>query len=180
MCAQLYKILCDPMDHSLPGYSVLGILQARILEWVAISYSRGSSRPRNQTHIFCISCTGRWILFHCTTWEASYILFPLFLRYNWHIKSTITSLKWSKVKSLSRVQLFVTPWTVAYWAPLSMGFSRQEYWSGLPFPSPGKLPNPETEPVSLALVGRFFSTSASWEVHIFAWRIPWTEEPGRL
>ena len=46
------------------------------------------------------------------------------------------------VKSLSCVQLFATPWTVAYQAPLSMGFSRQEYWSGLPFPSPGDLPNP--------------------------------------
>ena len=46
-----------------------------------------------------------------------------------------------KVKLLSRVQLFATPWTVAYQAPLSMGFSRQEYWSGLPFPSPGDLPN---------------------------------------
>ena len=56
-----------------------------------------------------------------------------------------------KVKSLSRVRLFATPWTVAYQAPLSMGFSRQEYWSGLPFPSPGDLPNPGIEPGSLAL-----------------------------
>ena len=54
-----------------------------------------------------------------------------------------------KVKSLSRVQLFV--WTVAYQAPLSMGFSRQEYWSGLPFPFPGDLPNPGIEPKSPAL-----------------------------
>ena len=51
-----------------------------------------------------------------------------------------------KVKSLSRVQLFATPWTVAYQAPPSMGFFRQEYWSGLPFPSPGDLPNPGIEP----------------------------------
>ena len=51
-----------------------------------------------------------------------------------------------KVKSLSHVRLFATPWTVAYQAPLSVGFSRQEYWSGLPFPSPGALPNPGTEP----------------------------------
>ena len=51
-----------------------------------------------------------------------------------------------KVKSLSRVRLFVTLWTVAYQAPLSMGFSRQEYWSGLPFPSPGDLPDPGIEP----------------------------------
>ena len=56
-----------------------------------------------------------------------------------------------KVKSLSRVRLFVTPWTVAYKAPPSMGFSRQEYWSGLPFPSPGDLPNPGTEPRSPVL-----------------------------
>ena len=51
-----------------------------------------------------------------------------------------------KVKSLSRVRLFVTPWTVAYQALLSVGFSRQEYWSGLPFPSPGDLPDPGIEP----------------------------------
>ena len=50
------------------------------------------------------------------------------------------------MKPLSRVRLFATPWTVAYQAPLSMGFSRQEYWSGLPFPSPGDLPDPGIEP----------------------------------
>ena len=58
---------------------------------------------------------------------------------------------WSKVKSLSRVRLFSTPWTVAYQALPSMGFSRQECWSGLPFPSPGDLPNPGIEPMSPAL-----------------------------
>ena len=56
-----------------------------------------------------------------------------------------------KVKSLSYVQLFATPWTVAYQAPLSMEFSRQEYWSRLPFPSPGDLLNPENEPRSPTL-----------------------------
>ena len=56
-----------------------------------------------------------------------------------------------KVKSLSHVRLFVTPWTVAYEAPPSMGFSRQECWSGLPFPSPGDLPDPGIEPRSPAL-----------------------------
>ena len=55
------------------------------------------------------------------------------------------------VKSLSRVRLFATPWTVANQAFPSMGFSRQEYWSGLPFPSPGDLPDPRIEPRSLAL-----------------------------
>ena len=63
---------------------------------------------------------------------------------NQHIKTKV------KVKSLSRVRLFATPWTVAYQAPRSMGFSRQEYWSGLPFPSPGDLPNPGIEPGSSA------------------------------
>ena len=56
-----------------------------------------------------------------------------------------------KVKSLSSVRLFATPWTAAYQAPPSMGFSRQEYWSGLPFPSPGDLPNPGIEPRSPTL-----------------------------
>ena len=57
-----------------------------------------------------------------------------------------TNIEW--VKSLSRVRLFVTPWTVAHQAPQSMGFSRQQYWSGLPFPSPGDLPDPGIEPGS--------------------------------
>ena len=56
-----------------------------------------------------------------------------------------------KVKSLSRAQLFAAPWTVADQAPLPMGFSRQEYWSGLPFPSPGDLPDPGFEPGSPTL-----------------------------
>ena len=79
--------LCDPIDGSPPGSPVTGILQARTLEWVAISFSNA--------------------------WK-------------WKVK----------VKLLSRVQLFVTPWSAAYQAPPSMGFSRQEYWSGVPLPSP--------------------------------------------
>ena len=78
---------CDPIDGSPPGSPVPGILQARILEWVAISFSNA--------------------------WK-------------WKVK----------VKSLSRVQLLATPLTAAYQAPLSMRFARQEYWSGLPLPSP--------------------------------------------
>ena len=67
----------------------------------------------------------------------------------------------------SHVQLFAILWTVARQAPLSMGFSRQEYWSGLPYPPPGDLPNPVIEPESLmspSLAGGFFTTSATWEV----------------
>ena len=66
----------------------------------------------------------------------------------------------------SCVRLFVTPWTVALQAPLSMGFPRQQYWSGLPLPPPRDLPDPGIEPVSLespALTGGFFTTSISWE-----------------
>ena len=81
--------LCDPIDGSPPGSPVLGILQARTLEWVAISFSNA--------------------------WK-------------WKVKL--------KGKSLSPVWLFATPWTATYWAPPSMGFSRQEYWSGAPLPSP--------------------------------------------
>ena len=83
---QLCPTLCDPRDGSPPGSPVPGILQARTLEWVAISFSNA--------------------------WK-------------WKVK----------VKSLSRVRLLATPWTAAYQAPPSMGFSRQEYWSGLPLPS---------------------------------------------
>ena len=66
----------------------------------------------------------------------------------------------------SSVLLFATLWTVVHQAPLSMGFSREEYWSELPFPSPCDLPNPQIKPVSLkspALASSFFTTSATWE-----------------
>ena len=73
----------------------------------------------------------------------------------------VCSVQFSSVQLLSRVQLFATPWTVAHQAPLFTGFPKQEYWNGLPFPSPGDLPNPGIEPVSLespALGGEFFAT----------------------
>ena len=82
-------ILCSPLDGSPPGSAVPGILQARILEWVAISSSNA----------------GKWKV---------------------------------KVKSLSHVWPSATPWTAAHQAPPSMGFSRQEYWSGVPLPSPAE------------------------------------------
>ena len=85
---QLCLTLCDPIDGSPPGSPVPGILQARTLEWVAISFSNA--------------------------WK-------------WKVKG----------KSLSHVRLLATPWTTAHQVPPSMGFSRQEYWSGVPSPSPG-------------------------------------------
>ncbi|XDA86127.1 hypothetical protein R6Z07F_015879 [Ovis aries] len=75
VCAQSCPTLCNPTDCSPAGSSVHGILQARILEWVAISSSKGSPRPRDQTHISCIPCTGRRILYHYATslMERSYL-----------------------------------------------------------------------------------------------------------
>ena len=80
---------------------------------------------------------------------------------------------------LSCVQLSVTPWTIAHQAPLSMGFSGQEYWSELSFPPPGDLPDPGIEPTSLAspalhLMSVYLATHSS----VLAWRIPGTGEPG--
>ena len=104
--------LRDPIDGSPPGSPVPGILQARTLEWVAISFSNA--------------------------WK-------------WKVK----------VKWLSRVQLLVTPWTAAYQAPPSMGFSRQEYWSGVPLPSPRNYP--------IALLFPFLSSlTRTWGVKHFA------------
>ena len=69
-CVFIVLLFVTPMDCSLPGSSVHGIFQARILEWVAISSSRGSSWLRDQTCVSYVSCAGRQILYHCTTWEA--------------------------------------------------------------------------------------------------------------
>ena len=70
LVTQLCPTLGDPMDCSPPGSSVHGIFQARILEWMAIPFSRGSSWPRGRAHV---SRTGRQILYYCTTWEAPYV-----------------------------------------------------------------------------------------------------------
>ena len=98
-------------------------------------------------------------VWHVTAWWAL-LLPPLIL---WGLDTLIHVCV--HVKSLSRVRLFVTPWTVVRQAPLCMGFSREAYWSGFPFPSPGDLPDSGIEPVSLsspALAGGFFTTSATW------------------
>ena len=126
--------LCDPIDGSPLGSPVRGILQARTLEWVAISFSNA--------------------------WK-------------WKVK----------VKSLSRVRLFATPWTAAYQAPPSMAFSRQEYWSGLPLPSPNSVV--KNLPAKQETQFRSVSQEDTQEKEmatcssILAWRILWTEEPGR-
>ena len=130
---------CDPMDYSLPGSSVHRIFQARILEWVAISFSRGSSWPRDQTQVSHI--VGRCF----TLWARDTDIFHAKMgtvkdRNGMDLtKAEDVKKRWQeyterkKEKSLSCIWLFATPWTAASQAPPSMGFSRQEYWSGLPF-----------------------------------------------
>ena len=110
--AQSCPTLCDPIDCSLPGSSIHGIFQARILEWGAIAFSEVASVVSNS----------------------------------------------------------VILWLVACQVPLPMGFSRQEYWNGLPCPPPGGLPDPGIKPASLmspALEVGFFTTSTIWEAHIW-------------
>ena len=124
--------LCDPIGGSPPGSTIPGILQARTLEWVAMSFS--------------------------SVWK-------------WKVK----------VKLLSCVRLFTTPWATAYQVPLSMGFSRQEYWSGLPLPSPmpwwlsGKESACNAGDAGLIhRLGRFPTLEEEMITHssILAWKIP--------
>ena len=81
-----------------------------------------------------------------------------------------------KVESLSRVRLFVTPWTAASQAPPSMGFARQEYWSGLPFPSPGDLPNSGIEPGSSALQADALPSEPPGKLMQEAWVLSLSQE----
>ena len=99
----------------------------------------------------------RWI------WDVIWaLLHPLPSGWRWAPLGLSSCIISCMLSHFSHIRLFVTPWTVARQAPLSMGFSRQEYWSGLPCPPPGALPNSGIEPVFLsALAGRFFTTSAT-------------------
>ena len=75
-----------PHGLSLPGSYVHGILQARILEWTAMPFSRGSSWPRNRTHVFYVSCIGRWVIYHWATWESPILLIHVYIcrHCSWH------------------------------------------------------------------------------------------------
>ena len=105
-------------------------------------------RERNG-HLFQYSCLENPM--DRGTWQATFHGVTESDMMEWLTLSHLLGWKWSEVKSLSHVRLFVTPWTVAHQASPSMGFSRQEYWSGLPFPSPGDLPHLGIEPRSPAL-----------------------------
>ena len=104
--------------------------------------------------ISCVSCVDRWNLYHWVPWEAhtlSYLhLESVFSIISIPVPGPVKGIWW-KCYLLSCVWPLVTPWTVAHQAPLSMGFSRQKYWSGLPFPSPEDLPHTGIEPRSHAL-----------------------------
>ena len=144
--------LCDPMDCSLQGSSAHRIFQAKILEWVAISSCRGSSWHRDQTSVshiaggfFTAAAAAKSLQSYLTLCDpidgsppGSSVPVILWARtLEWVAISFSNAWKWKvKVKSLSHVRLFATLWTVTHQAPLSMGLSRQEYWSRLPFPSP--------------------------------------------
>ena len=117
-----------------------------------------------------------WTLHILKKWWNSRWLFRHFflvVSYNFQIRWNIFKNKlWSLcvLSQLSHVRLLVTLWTIAHQAPLSLGFSRQEYRSGLPCPPPGDLPDPGIEPVSLrslAPAGKVFTTSATWEAQVF-------------
>ena len=136
-------LFCDPVDCSPPGSSVHGIFLARILEWVAISRSRGSSLLRDRTWVSHAAAKSLQLCpTLCNPIDGSPpdSLVPGILQartLEWVAISFSNEWKWKvKVKSLSHVRLLATPWTAAYQAPPSMEFSRQEYWWGVPLPSP--------------------------------------------
>ena len=113
-------------------------------KWMSLGHSLENSRDSSVCQVLEIQ---QWR----QTPHTAYCYITTFKQEFNYFKNRVSYEKKVKVKSFSRVWLFEAPWTVAYLAPPSMGFSRQEYWSGLPFPSPGDLPNPGIKPGSPAL-----------------------------
>ena len=103
--------LWDPRDCSPPGSSVRGILRARILEWVAISSYRGSSRPRALTRIFCVSCIGRQILYHCATFTAEGLSIILV----WGTNIPSSHVPWQKNKNQKKLLPSLGPQGAHVW-----------------------------------------------------------------
>ena len=136
--AQSCRTLRDPTGCSLPGSSVHGIFQARVLEWGAIAFSGYNSAASAAAAKSLQLCPTP-----CDPIDGSPPDSPVpgilqARALEWVAISFSNAWKWKvRVKSLSLVGLLATPWTAAYQAPQSMGFSRQEYWSGVPLPSPG-------------------------------------------
>ena len=133
------------MDCGPPGSSVHGILQARILEWAAICFSRASSWLRDRIHVSCTA--GSFFTAEPPGKPQTPLSLSCFQLFHQSYSHTFVIVNYS----LSHVQLFLAPWTVAHQAPWSMGFPKQEYWHGSPFPFPGDLSWPRIESMSLAL-----------------------------
>ena len=140
--------LCDPMNCSPPGSSVNRILQARILEWVAIPFSRGSSWLRDRTHISYVRQThSPNMSWNAVSFVPQVAVYPYLLEVSWikcPIQQKIVCNVIHGCCCFSHIWLFETLWS--HQAPLSIGFSRLEYWSGLPCPPPGDLPDSGIEP----------------------------------
>ena len=180
--------LCDPIDGSPPGSPVPGILQARTLEWVAISFSnawkwKGKAKLVSHVRPSVTPWTGNQQRvfnghrhFSFARWEPSWGGTVLMVAS--HLQCVLLNVYWSahlktvkmvsfllcafcELCALSRVRLFVTPWTVACQASLCMEFSRWENWSGLPFPLPRDLPSPGIQSLEAPALIRRFSTTAS-------------------
>ena len=101
-------------------------------------------------------------------WHLLYVNYFIYRENQWTLKNSSQRAMLLSVWVLSRVWIFLNPWTIARQSPLSIGISRQEYWSGYPCPPPGDLPHREIEPTSLmsvALAGEFFTTTTTWEAH---------------
>ena len=164
--AQLFPSLCNPMDSNPPGSSVHGIFKARILEQVAISYSKGSSQPRDQTRISGVSCLGRCILYHRATWASES-----------ESHSVVSDSLWPHVHLQARIlEVAAFPFSRGSFQPRdrtqlshsASGFftsratrEAQEYWSGSPIPSPVNLPDLGIEPRSPALYADSLPTELS-------------------
>ena len=157
MCAQSHPILWDSMDYSPPGSSVQGIFQGRKLPFP----SPGDLPDPGSNLSIWVLCNGGWILYQCATWKPRGEMERDNLGdWDWHIYTE--NEKTVKVKSLSHVWLFATPWTVAHQAPPSLGFSRQEYWVAISFSRGSSRPRDRTR-VSL-IVGICFTNLATREV----------------
>ena len=136
--AQSSLTLCDPMDCSLSCSSIHGIFQARVLEWIAISSSRGSSWPRNRTQVSRIA--GR----RFTVWATRHLLCSRSLLFIYFIYGSACVLRHSVMSDSLHPLDCSSPGSSVH------GILRQKYQSGLPFSSPGYLPNPGIEPASSA------------------------------
>ena len=148
LITQSCPTLCDPMDYSLPGSSVHGIFQTRILKWVAISFSREFSWPRNQTHFSCTSCIARRILYHSEPMIVKQIKLSVYTGGLEQLWGRETSIIWGVILCQAQVDSKDTklkhPWSLCLVIPNTVGNTKPEECTGEAqmrhciLPSPGK------------------------------------------